>query len=862
MATRIMFEPDSSQLSLVEGERQPTSEALLVVEPASPFAPEARKGRLYLVIEPATAVAHPAPAYQLVARTVRKTFYEDPSSSVTSALRTALRAANKALYEYNVAQSLRNRATFGLSCAVIKGDDFYLAQVAPSQAYLATQGRLRAFPNPVSWGTTRSGAAMLPGKPLGTSLFVEPELYRSTLGLGDCILLGSSSLNPLLDRTVAQELLAEHDPATVLDQLAVYAEAAGLKSMQSLAICCISQQERNARQPSSGRNGPRAWSQALGRSATDWFEQIRASAGGSLRGRRPPTRRRNENEAPTAPPPAPTYSVNPPPRPLPIDLGESMEQRYSREQSEQASSRQGLVGEQLSSYLGEGGYMPPPRPQRRIDLGDGPSLAAKAQPYKMRYEIRPAEDLSLMERLALPFQRARFRFNDATRRRLIRRREPVRPSRPQVSGLSYRKPKPNTPWLLFLALSLIVTLLIWYGTTLSRQNATDRVIDYFTIAEQRMIEVREAPDEASALERLEIARQAIEEVRVSPNVTTTNTTLWLRYQDLVREYERDLATVQRLTYFNDVELIATHPLPTGSFASVSVPPATSSVTDPLVIENLRYIYALDDAEENARLYRILRDGGVALPYLSPNDAVQTTVVGSLRSQTWRTDQVVAVDRGPGGFGYYFRRGDSWNYTKLGDSEIWSGRDYLDVETYDGNLYIWGAEPGEILKYNSGFYGDSPIFWIDATSLESQDLSTVVDMAVDGNIYLLRSDGTVLVFNGGKLLSELRPDQITPPIAAVRRMFVTGTPEEGSIFMVDPQNERVIQLDKITGKVVQQIRVRTDSPYQLDKLANLWVDASGSRPILYLVNSDRILRAALPAPPQPFRRSETTPTSNP
>jgi hypothetical protein len=858
VSSSLAFEPYSSLLSLVDGERHEASEALLAVEPASPFAPEARRGRLYLLIEPAVPGTPSATAYQLVSRTVRKTFYNDPSSSVTSALRTALRAANKALYEYNLAQTARQRVTPGLSCAVLKGNDLYLAQIAPTQAYLSNQGRLRAFPNPLSWGTTRSGAAMLPGKPLGTSLFVEPELYRATLNLGDCLLLGPSALGPLLDSETSQQLLAEHDPATVLDRLAVKLQAAKLHNAHLLAVCCVSQQERAAQNAASKTSGPRAWSQAISRTATDWFSDIREAAGNSLRGQRPPTRLArspaSEKSAPLPEPPA--YSANPPPRPLPIDLGERLDERYAREQAEKPPAAHGWsADESMSSYLGEGGYLPPPRPQRRIDLGDGPSLAAKAQPYRARYELRPLEEMSFAERLARPFQRARFRLGDATRRRLARRREPVRQARPRVSGLSYRKPRPNTPWLLFMALTLIVTLLIWYGTTLSRQNATDRAIDYFTIAEQRMVEVREAASEADALERLEVARQAIEEVRASPNVTTTNTTLWLRYQDLVREYERDLATVQRLTYFDDVELIATHPSPTGRFANVSVPPATSAITDPLVIENLRYIYALDKAEDNARLYRILRDGGVASPYLSPNDAVQTTVVGSLRAQTWRNDQVVAVDRGPGGFGYYFRSGDSWNYTKLGDSEIWSGRDQLDIETYEGNLYIWGAEPGEILKYTSGFYGDSPDFWIDATTLQDQDLSTVVDMAIDGGIYLLRSDGSVLVFSRGQLVSTLQPDQITPPITTVSHMFVTGPPEEGAIFMVDPLNERLIQIDKQTGKVIQQIRMRPDSPQPLNDLTDVWVDASGSRPILYLVNGNRILRSALPAPPQPFRKSE-------
>src|SRR5690606_40740054 len=138
----------------------------------------------------------------------------------------------------------------------------------------------------------------------------------------------------------------------------------------------------------------------------------------------------------------------------------------------------------------------------------------------------------------------------------------------------------------------------------------------------------------------------------------------------------------------------------------------------------------------------------------------------LRAVLWRMDQVVAVDEAPSGFGYYFRQGDNWNYSKLGASEIWSVRDRLDIEEYDGNLYVWGAEPGEVLRFRSGFYGDTPDYWIDRASLGEVDLSTVVDMAVDGSIYLLRSNGTVAVFSQGRPVGESRPGEIAPGTSAV------------------------------------------------------------------------------------------------
>jgi hypothetical protein len=69
---------------------------------------------------------------------------------------------------------------------------------------------------------------------------------------------------------------------------------------------------------------------------------------------------------------------------------------------------------------------------------------------------------------------------------------------------------------------------------------------------------------------------------------------------------------------------------------------------------------------------------------------------------------------------------------------------------------------------------------------------------------------------------------------------------------------VLEIDKQTGVLIQQVRARPGGPNNLDQLTSLYVDASGSRPVLYLVNGGQILRGALPDRPQPFRPSSKTP----
>ncbi|MEI7770589.1 MAG: hypothetical protein WCI67_11395 [Chloroflexales bacterium] len=860
------FETRVSQLGLVGGVRQQASDLIMVAAPGSLFAPEAHKGTLYILVEADAEVPRSQQACLLAARTVRHAFCQDSTFSVTAAMRRAIAAANKAIYDQNIAQPTGQRATVGITVAVLKDCDLFVAQVQPAQAYVLSEGVLRALPAHPSWDLAHvSAAPFTRGGALGASLFIEPELYRCSLQLGESAILCSSGFAQLLDRPGTDHLLHLQDPDAVTEELLHVAGQYGLGDAHALVIDL-----RLALGPPVGASpisptGLSDHGRLAARSLRGWLALLAGEAALILRGRRIPP----AADGPTSPDPMhtlpsqPQYSANPPPRPAPINLGETLSARYARTSKERARRQRKPddVSPDLppSAYLGEGVY---PAPSRRIDLGDGPALASKARPYRTRYEMRPLIDLSWSERLALPFRLVGLAIDDARRSWRVRPRTPPTPV-VRGHGLSYRRTSPAFPWLLLLGLVLVVSALIVYGMTLTTQNDEQLALEYFTAAEGRLAAVREAATETDALDALDMARQAIDEVRASPNVTDTNPPLWLRYQELQREYERALAAVQRLTFFDSPTVLSTHALPSGRFSGIIVPPATATVTNPAQLDAMRYLYVLDGDKANARLYRVPRDGGPPQPYLSPNEPVGEAIVGPLRAALWRIDQVVAVDQAPSGFGYYFRNGNAWNSSKLGGSEIWSVRDRLSIKEYDGNLYVWGAVSNEVLKFHSGSYGDTPEYWLDPTSLADVDISSVVDMDVDGSIYLLKPNGNVLIFSQGRPVGEIKPEAISPPISEVTRFFITSDASGGgSIFLLEKVNERIIQIDKVTGRVIQQIKVRPNGDLRLDQLDGISVDSSSARPILYLVNGGQIIRAELPAPPRPFRDPSGSPTPAP
>jgi hypothetical protein len=853
------YQVRTGQLGLVGGIRQQSSDRILAVDPANLFSPEARKGQLYVLVEPEGDPGAGRDACQIVSRTLKKTFYADHSYSLTSALREALRVANRALYQHNFGAPQHRRVAVGASCAALRGADLYLAQVAPSQAYVLSEGKLRALPTPQGWNSAHSSAApFLKRAALGASLSVEAELYRCTLRPGDALLICSSNLSRLLPREQVEQLLRFHDPAAAVEQLQSLCQQHGLADAHALALELMPPLSAGARARPLSPGGLGERVALMGRLAGDWLGGLSGEAARLVRRPKPP---RVEARGAAVSPDG--LLVDPAPLPRPINMGAPLPETAAPQ------IEPPLIGEvelPPSAFLGER-LDHEPGGKRRIDLSDAPALDAAASPFRPQFERRPFVDMGWGERLLWPVQRAVNSVARARREPLFLGRQRYKPRQQppfqpvaRGKGLSYRRQSPPFPWLWLVLLVSLVSVFILYGMTLSRDRADDDAKRYIMQAEERMAAVRAAPDDNAALDRLDSARAALEELRASPLITVTNADAWLRYQELSREYDRALASLQRLSYVDSVEVLATHPLPTGRFDSVVVPPSRN-ITD---TSALGYIYLLDANPDSGMLYRIATAEcnlnpnapcGPPEPFLKPNDTIANTVVGPVRAHAWREDNVIAVDQGEGGSSYYFRNGGQWSFTRLAGSELWSPKKPIDIELYDGNLYVWGAEEGQILKFTTGRYGDLPVPWIDQTKLSGRDVTSAVDMAIDGNIYLLHLDGKVDVMIANGFERQIVPETISPPITKVTRFFVTGPPDSGFIFLVEPLNERIIQIDKLSGKVIQQIRTRPEAAVRFSELRYVYVDDSG-RSVLYIVNGPQVLRMALPAPPRPFRGSGT------
>jgi hypothetical protein len=807
------------------------------------------KGELFVVLEGSGDLVKQRTALQLVMRTIRKTFYENNSFSVQSSLRRAIVAANHALYEYNVSLPVARRCVLGMSAVVIKGNDVFVAQILPGQMYVTHQGELRAIPIDMTWRNNQNRVGSLTGVStnlLGGSLSVEPEFYRDQIAIGDGLILTTSNMAGVLPKATVIDVLSQPTPSSMVLMLRELCERASISSAYGLVLLV---DEPATEKPLARTGSFSSITQQL-MVATDntglWINRVVDWVRGLFYGReesrftdsmsRWRLTTRNEQQRITRKPPEVPYSADPIPHPAPIDLGDDIAAQAAR------------MARRDKASLMDGG------PMRVIDatqveVPSTPVDTNYAQQTRYRTQItEPIRYGELIGSLAQTMFTWRWipRKNNNNRRMQAAKRS-------AGLSLSYRKQAPPFPWAMFTAMVALVAVSFFYGTNVARENRLQRGENSLKNAETAVQSIYESIDEREAMQRIELARTMLVDLEQTGIITAT-TSNRQRYLTMVTRIEKAEVITERRSFLTDVTEVAKHPIQSGVFTSVVVPPPASTVENSF---NFSQIY-LHDGNAGV-LYQVPREGGDPSVVLRPNSQIGDLQISRVHDIAWRFDSIIAVaqsiDNGP--FIYMFRNGNEWNYSILAGSLEWSttGRT-MRMQTFNGNLYLWGVTPSNILRYLSTQFGDFPEPWIQNDG--GQILDTAVDMGIDGRIYLLMPDGTIQYLRDtqdgqrGYERSLPIPD-ITPPLQSAARLVVTGDAESGSFFILDNYFGRIIQIEKRTGRFIQQITVPADSDITLDNLTALVLDENQARPILYFINGGTLYRAPIPDPPLPFNQ---------
>ena len=147
-----------------------------------------------------------------------------------------------------------------------------------------------------------------------------------------------------------------------------------------------------------------------------------------------------------------------------------------------------------------------------------------------------------------------------------------------------------------------------------------------------------------------------------------------------------------------------------------------------------------------------------------------------------------------------------------------------LATYQGNLYV--LDPGHkgIYKYvpSGDDYQHTPTDYIEG----SVDINweQAVDMAIDGFVYLLFSDGSIMKFAGGQPQSFAQ-EGLYPRLENPVGMY--ASPDIDSVFVMDGDGARVVEFSK-EGKFVRQYRAALDGENPPENWGTFTIDAHRGR----------------------------------
>lgn len=138
---------------------------------------------------------------------------------------------------------------------------------------------------------------------------------------------------------------------------------------------------------------------------------------------------------------------------------------------------------------------------------------------------------------------------------------------------------------------------------------------------------------------------------------------------------------------------------------------------------------------------------------------------------------------------------------LSDPKTW-----IDITAYAGRLYLLeptGPGEGQIYRYaRSGSGFGNPTKWIEAKTTE---LDKAVSMIIDGNVFVLKSNGSILRYDNGSEVGW-KAGVVDPAITGASDIWTDS--DSKFLYILEPTTKRLIVFKKDTGEFVVQYRSDT------------------------------------------------------
>ena len=152
------------------------------------------------------------------------------------------------------------------------------------------------------------------------------------------------------------------------------------------------------------------------------------------------------------------------------------------------------------------------------------------------------------------------------------------------------------------------------------------------------------------------------------------------------------------------------------------------------------------------------------------------------------------------------------------------------DNFNNNLYVLdpgAGDRGTIHKYQvtAAGYEIEPISYVNQA--EEVDLSTAIDFAIDGEIFVLLQDSSILRLRGGRNIPFEINGLVGEPLQATRIFTEVNA---GSLYLADPKNERIVEIDKTEGSegaFVRQFKFSGKDNFFAD-IRSIWIDENETK----------------------------------
>lgn len=617
----------AAQLAIFDGSWQETPGTLAILDQG------ARRGTLYLAVQ----VIGDSPDRDELARRMIENAnreYGGSRGSITFALTQAVRAVNDFFYTNNLIKPREARCIAGITAAVLRDDDLYIAQGGPGLVCHVRGGELARHPATSPWFAPDEAIGDFPttgAVPIGLRLEYTPDLSYIKLAEGDTILIATRALAHLVSDEELIDAIANRPVDAIIENiqdlmgsadLSVIALRYGSPSMAETAFPALAETETT--EPKTSRLQ-------------------------SLMERLPRTQEPEEAESVVEEEPEPVIEKHATPLGPTQEELEAMRMRAERRRAQQARINAGILGAASGVVRGIAGI------GSRIDLNP----------------IGNAVDRAL----------ANLFWTIA---RLIRA---IIPGGSKEKRTTSTAPKIETAWHLAALLFPVLVAGLTTGAWLQYQRdlERDRALKFAQLMDQTSVAIKDAEafartDKNAARDSAQQALKLAEQARTLDPSSAPARSIYSQAQET-------------LDVINGVSFLLYVP----TFANYSDPKAKPArivlhLPDAFVLDrgtNRVYRYHIDDVGSSVQ--PVAGDGTI----LKGGERIGDRVVGELIDMMWiEAGRLVALDRN-GAFWQYDSKG-AWSSRAATDGNKWA-RVNLAADSAS-NLYLLDPSNSQILKY--------------------------------------------------------------------------------------------------------------------------------------------------------------------